>query len=392
MTRARILWFSLAVLASSCGTGTESAPSTHRVTPAPPRTIAYSLVDVGDMEDAVDVVERSPSDSFVYVLSRRGRIEMWSRDGRQRRPVLDISKHTTTDSERGLLGAAFRPVDGKWELYLNHTNLEGDTVVSRIEVRDDGTFEPATPPFGTTILTIDQPYSNHNGGALAVGPDNMLYIGTGDGGSADDPERRALDLSSLLGKILRISPRADGYDNPDDNPFIGAASARGEVWSLGLRNPWRFDFDDEGNMWIADVGQNAWEEVNMAPATDGQLAARGANFGWSAYEGTHRHNRDVSARDAIDPVHEYPHQDGQCSVIGGAVGSTRTAPGREGWYFYGDFCSGRVRAIKVADGTTIDVETVASNVDGIVSVRATSECIYVVGGGTVRRLVSDGRP
>ena len=164
------------------------------------------------------------------------------------------------------------------------------------------------------LLEIEQPYANHNGGDLTFGPDGMLYIGMGDGGSGGDPERRATDLSSLLGKLLRIDPTlADGqaYTVPADNPFVGQEGAAPEIWSSGLRNPWRFSFDREtGDLWIADVGQNAIEEIDVAPASGGVDAGKGLSFGWSAFEGTERFNDDVPADGHVPPIHTYTHADG----------------------------------------------------------------------------------
>ena len=214
----------------------------------------------------------------------------------------------------------------------------------------------------------------------------MLFIGTGDGGSADDPERRALDMSSLLGKMLRINPRATGgYDIPTDNPFPD--SPHPELWSIGLRNPWRFTFDPHGTMWIADVGQNKWEEINALPASDGFVGGRGANLGWSAYEGTHRFNTDVTASNAVMPVHEYSHDDNRCSISGAAVGNNTTTPGRAGWFYFGDYCSGKVTAILTDGTTTIGEEIVATDLGNIIAVRSTANTMYILSAdGKVREL------
>ena len=210
----------------------------------------------------------------------------------------------------------------------------------------------------------------------------MLYIGTGDGGSANDPERRASDMSSLLGKILRINPRPTGdYDVPPDNPFLGATYP--EIWSIGVRNPWRFTFDTHGTLWIADVGQNKWEEVNALPAQNNAPGGKGANLGWSAYEGSHRFNTDVSTNDAQPPLYEYSHDDGRCSISGAAVGNNTSTPGRAGWFYFGDYCSGEVTAILTDGSYTVGEETVATGLGNITAVRSTSNAMYI--------LTSDGK-
>lgn len=380
------------VILLSCGspptrsTPTDSAPDTRTV------DVSYSLTTVGSLDDAVDLVERSASDDFFYVVSRRGIVEKWSRNGGATEVVLDISDETTTDSERGLLGLDFRRTSaGAWEAFASYTNLDGDTRIASFNVDADGTFAEGPRTVGTVIMSVDQPYANHNGGDIEVGPDNMLYVALGDGGSADDPDRRALDTADLLGKILRINPVTDGYVVPPDNPYVGVAGAAPEIWSIGLRNPWRITFDEAGNLWVADVGQNKWEEITVAPASDGITpGGRGVSFGWSAYEGSHRFNDDQEAPDALTPLWEYPHEDGACSVSGGAVGTPGTTPHREGWYFFGDYCSGRLTAIRpdASFGAVAAQENVADSLDSIVAVRPTSDAIYAISnGGRVSRIV-----
>ena len=276
---------------------------------------------------------------------------------------------------------------------MSYTNRDGDTVVARHRVRANGTFLGGRESVGTTILTVAQPYANHNGGDIEVGPDNMLYIALGDGGSANDPQRLALDTGSLLGKILRINPGVKGYTVPRDNPYVSVPGARREIWSIGLRNPWRITFDDRGNLWVADVGQNTWEEVSLARAKGSTPGGRRTNFGWSAWEGSHRFNTNVSAPRSLKPVHEYSHDDGRCSISGGAVGTTRSTPGRDGWYFFGDYCAGQVWAILVANGRTQARDTVARGLETITAVRSISSGMYVLSnGGRVSRIVTAGRP
>lgn len=303
--------------------------------------------------------------------------------------MLDISTATVGEGEQGLLGLAFRKIVSKWEAFINYTNIEGNTVIARFDVNTDGTFVQVNSPTGTALLTIPQPYSNHNGGAVVVGPDNMLYIGMGDGGSANDPERRALDTTQLLGKILRINPRANGYDIPSNNPYIDVPGARPEIWSIGVRNPWRFNFDLFGNIWIADVGQNKWEEVSIGRGTKKVPGGRGASFGWSAYEGKHRLNQDVASPNAISPVYEYEHVDSACSISGSALGTNSITPGRAGWYFFGDYCTGKVTALLTDGSTTVATEIAASDMGNITAVRSTYNAMYVLTiDGTVYQLQS----
>jgi glucose/arabinose dehydrogenase len=262
-------------------------------------------------------------------------------------PVLDIQDLVSCCGEQGLLGMAFHPTDPL--AYVDYTNTDGDTVIAEFAVSADGVFDPASR---RTVITIDQPYENHNGGKVVFGPDGMLYIGMGDGGSGGDPERRALALDQPLGKLLRIDPRSSGdqpYTVPADNPFVGVDGALPEIWSTGLRNPWRFGFDSAtGDLWIADVGQGDWEEVDVAHASDG--AGRGVNFGWSAFEGTHPYNSDQSTDGVTMPIFEYPHGDEGCSISGGAVYRGNSIPSLRGWYVFSDYCSGKVWALQEVPG------------------------------------------
>jgi glucose/arabinose dehydrogenase len=199
----------------------------------------------------------------------------------------------------------------------------------------------------------------------------MLYIGMGDGGSANDPERRATDLTSLLGKLLRIDPRPSGgrpYSIPPDNPFVGAGDdVRGEIWASGLRNPWKFTFDpDTGELWIADVGQNEFEEVDVvAPDGSGSAAGRGLSFGWSAFEGTERFNDDIAADGHIAPVLTYDHGDG-CSISGGAPYRGRAVPDLVGMYVFSDYCSGTIWALDLPTQRTLVLDS-RSGVTSIVA-------------------------
>ena len=382
--RRLALFLSVAVLAA-CSQGAEVQTSTSSTSSvAPNASVSYSTRVIGKLEGVVDLVERSADDNWFYVVSQKGTIERWTRDGQRMDTVLDISAMTTGEGERGLLGFAIRRLPSKTDAFINYTNKDGDTVIAWIAVNEDGTLDNSRSITGTTFLTIEQPYANHNGGALAIGPDNYLYIGTGDGGSSNDPERRAQDTTSLLGKILRIDPNNidgvgnEGYTIPSDNPYVNIAGARPEIWAIGLRNPWRFTFDSFGNLWIADVGQNKWEEVNIAPKSGLVEGSISLNFGWSAYEGTHRFNSDVIAQNAIMPIHQYPHDDGACSISGGAVATNTTAMGRAGWFYFGDYCTGDVTAILTNGESTVGTEKVLSDMGNITAIRSTNSAMYVL--------------
>jgi glucose/arabinose dehydrogenase len=242
-------------------------------------------------------------------------------------------------------------------------------------------------------MTIDQPYRNHNGGDLAIGPDGLLYIGLGDGGSGGDPERRALDVGSVLGKILRIDPAAAGdqpYAVPPDNPFAGTAGAAPEVWSIGLRNPWKFTFDPvTGDLWVADVGQNQFEEVNVVPpGADGAIAGRAVSFGWSAFEGTERYNPDQPAEGHVAPVLTYRHGADGCSISGGAPYRGEAIPDLWGGYVYSDYCSGRIWVLDLAGGRNLHAGTLES-VTAVVA--GPDRELYVLSGnGPVHRVVAAG--
>jgi glucose/arabinose dehydrogenase len=328
---------------------------------APPATT--SDLPLGDPEVAATFVAAfeqpvglavRPGDTAIYIVEQDGRIvraELRFGGVAEQRIVIDLTDATGADGERGLLGLAFAPTgDQAW---VHYTDNDGDTVVAEYPVAADGTFVAGA---GRTVLTVDQPYANHNGGDLAVGPDGMLYVALGDGGSANDPERRASDPTDLLGKLLRIDPAGgDPYAIPPDNPFAtgpgpGGLDGAPEVWAWGLRNPWRIAFDPaNGDLWIADVGQNVWEEVDHVVAADGRPAGWAADFGWSAYEGDLRFNDDVAdPGNFVFPVHVYEHGEDGCSVSGGAVYRGRDIPALVGMYVYSDFCSGRLWAYAAA--------------------------------------------
>jgi glucose/arabinose dehydrogenase len=327
---------------------TTAAATTAPATTAPARpdlgAVTVGLTKVADVEMPTAMAMRPGDDQTIFVTSQTGAIHS-IRNGQLGATTLDISDQTRAGGERGLLGLAFSPDGAK--LYIDYTDTNGDSHVDEYSVGADGVADPATR---REVLTQDQPYPNHNGGQLVFGPDGMLYIGFGDGGSAGDPQRRANNLGTWLGKILRIDPRADAgapYAVPADNPFVGQRGARPEIWSYGLRNPWRFSFDPaNGDLWIADVGQGQIEEVDHVTAAGGN--GRGVNFGWSAFEGTNRYNDDVSGDNVVMPVHEYEHGPDGCSISGGFVYRGTAIAALRGAYVFGDYCFTGVRAIDPA--------------------------------------------
>ncbi len=344
-------------------------------------------VEVGRFDQPVDLKFRR-GDPAMYIVEQPGRVVRYLDD--LATTVADIGDRTTADSERGLLGLAFSP-DGR-RAYLDYTTLNGDTVVAEYPVLADGMFGIDAE---RVVLTVDQPFGNHNGGDLQFGADGMLYIALGDGGSGGDPRRNASDPSTLLGSILRIDPTPTGeaaYSIPPDNPFangtFNGVQGAPEVWSYGLRNPWRIAFDPlNGDLWIADVGQNAVEEVDVVSPTDGEPAGRGANFGWSAWEGTQRYNEDVDAADAVPPVLTYLHGNDGCSVSGGAPYRGSAIPDLEPAYVYSDFCSGIVWALDLAGGRNL---TLLDGFERVSAIRVGPDGeLYVLElGGTISRLVA----
>lgn len=280
--------------------------------------------------EPVDIAIRHTSASQSYIVERAGKIFELASDGTKGPQVLDISDLTIAQGEQGLLGLAFAP-DGSG-VYIDYTNLDGDTVIASFLIADDGTFNKASQGI---ITTIKQPYPNHNGGDIMVDTAGALYVFMGDGGFANDPERHALDVTSPLGKIWKFSPVDGRWNN-------------GEAWAVGLRNPWRASLDPVTNdLWIADVGQDHWEEINVVPFDQVQ----GVSFGWSAREGTHEFNADQQALHetftAVEPVYEYEHVDNNCSISGGVVYRGSQVPVRGTWYIFSDYCTGKVQALCV---------------------------------------------
>ncbi|MBV7270232.1 PQQ-dependent sugar dehydrogenase [Winogradskyella luteola] len=289
-------------------------------------------------------------DDRLFVAEQDGLIKIINSDGTvESTPFLNIDPRVrSVGNEQGLLGLAFHPdYDTNGHFFVNYINLSGDTVVSRF-TRDTSNPSIADSNSELIILTFSQPFSNHNGGELQFGPDGYLYISSGDGGSGGDPQDNGQDLGNLLGKLIRIdvnnSTSTNPYVIPSDNPFVGIAGNRGEIWAYGLRNPWKFSFDRmNSDLWIGDVGQSAREEVNNVPST-----TAGVNYGWRCYEGNNTFNTTgcPSSSTLTFPVFEYAHGTGRCSITGGYVYRGSDYPNFDGLYFFADVCSQEVGYIE----------------------------------------------
>ncbi|MFQ5922674.1 MAG: PQQ-dependent sugar dehydrogenase [Anaerolineales bacterium] len=277
-------------------------------------------------------------DSRLFVVEQRGVIRVLQDGAVLQEPFLDIRDRVNSSAfEQGLLGLAFDPEFARTgHFYVDYTAAGGDTVISRFTATlGEAQTNPTTEAM---LLRIDQPFSNHNGGDLHFGPDSLLYIGTGDGGSANDPHGNGQNPDTLLGKLLRIRVgEAEPYAIPGDNPFA-AGGGRPEIWMYGLRNPWRFSFDSlTGDLYIGDVGQNSWEEIDFLAAG----SPGGANFGWNHREGMHPF-ASQRTEGLVDPIAEYANAGSACSVTGGVVVRDPELPAWQGVYLYGDYCSGGV--------------------------------------------------
>lgn len=288
------------------------------------QTVASDLVRPVDLQ--------ADGSGRLFVIEKVGRIRILQDGQLLDQPFLDITDRVGSNgNEQGLLGLAFHPAYAQnGRFFVNYTNNNGDTEIARLQVSTDP--NSADPNSELKLLGVDQPFANHNGGALAFGPDGYLYAGLGDGGSAGDPMGNGQNTNTLLGKILRLDvDSAEPYVVPSDNPFGN------EIWAYGLRNPWRLSFDTStGDLYIGDVGQGEWEEIDFLAAG----SAGGANFGWDFREGAHDYEGGGPAG-MIDPVAEYSHQEGGCSVTGGYV-YRGSMPEWNGIYLYGDYCTGLI--------------------------------------------------
>ncbi len=296
-------------------------------------------------------------DERLFVVEQAGTIRIIDADGSTlAKPFLNITDRVgSASNEQGLLSMAFHPDHAQnGRFFVNYTNKNGNTTISRFTVSDDPNV--ADPASEEILLTIDQPFPNHNGGQIAFGPDGYLYIGMGDGGSQFDPQNNAQNPNTLLGSILRIDINEDPYGIPADNPFVNSGNGRSEIWAIGLRNPWRFSFDRQtDDLFIADVGQNTWEEANFQPANSGG----GENYGWSIIEGNHCIANNCTPAQFTPPILEYSHEEGGCSITGGYIYRGEQFPELTGNYFYSDFCSGKIWAAFLQDDGVWETAVIA---------------------------------
>jgi glucose/arabinose dehydrogenase len=297
----------------------------------------WQLITSG-LNRPVDIQSAQDGSGRIFIIEKHGYIRIYENGQLLSMPFLDITDRVNDNgNEMGLLGLAFHPdYEHNGFFYVNYTGDGGNTHISRFQANGD----VADPGSEKILLTIDQPYPNHNGGALAFGPEGDLYLGLGDGGSQGDPHNNAQNTKALLGKILRIDVNhADPYTIPSDNPFGN------EVWAYGLRNPWRISFDRANqDLWIGDVGQDTWEEIDYLPAG----SQGGTNFGWNIMEGNHPYNG--SAQPGLQlPAAEYSHSEGGCSVTGGYV-YRGSMPEWNGIYLYGDYCTGYIWGLMLSNG------------------------------------------
>jgi glucose/arabinose dehydrogenase len=403
MRRAAALACALALVATACGGDDDDEPRlTATTTTAPPAgsteplaagaaplaDIQLTLTEVAEAESPTALVARAGTDT-VYVAERAGRVRPLA-GGTLGEPILDISDDVVTDVEQGLLGIEFSP-DGA-TLYVSYSVApDGDTRVDAYTMNGDEVDVASR----RELLAVEQPFANHNGGDIAIGPDGYLYIGLGDGGSGGDPEGNGQDTQALLGKILRIDPSQPGdgtaYAIPADNPFADGQDGAPEVWLYGVRNPWRFSFDAEtGDLWIADVGQESIEEIDLLPAADG--GGKGANLGWNEMEGAHPYDGGTNPEGGVLPLFEFDHSDGGCAITGGVVYRGEAIPELSGAYLFSDYCDGRIRAVRAADGAVVEEHTFDAEGTELVSFGEDARGeVYVLSlDGTIYRLDAAG--
>ena len=352
-----------------------------------PGTVELELEVVAEgLESPLGVTHAGDDSGRLFIVEQTGAIKIMQDGEILDEPFLDVSEAIVSGGEQGLLGLAFHPdYRRNGRFFLNYTDVNGDTRIEEFATSDDP--DRADEGSARTLLQIPQPFSNHNGGQVAFGPDDFLYIATGDGGSADDPEGNGQNTDALLGKLLRIDvDSGDPYGIPDDNAFADGGGAP-EVWAYGLRNPWRFSFDTATDeLWIADVGQGDFEEINRTPSDDA-----GLNFGWNVMEGPNCFESDDCDRaDKVTPVTGYNHDLG-CSVTGGYVYRGEASPSLMGGYIFGDFCSGTIWGIDAGSRDfTEPVELLQSGLS-ISSFGLDEDAeLYVtdLGGGTISRVVA----
>ena len=343
MIRAALL---IASLITGCG---ESQRATSEPAPSPGSANGtFGLADVASGLSRPVYLTAPDGDARVFVVEKVGRIRIIKNGALVVAPFLDISsKVNSSGNEQGLLSVAFHPsYASNGFFYVNYTDASGDTRIEKYTVSSNP--DVANPASAKLVLGIDQPFANHNGGLNLFGPDGMLYIGLGDGGSGGDPNGNGQNKNALLGKLLRIDvDHGDPYTIPSTNPFANGGG-RGEVWAYGLRNPWRFSFDKTTNaLFIADVGQNAFEEVNVVAANRAAV-----NYGWNIMEAASCYNSSTCNKSGLEqPVISYNRDGGACSVIGGMVYRGSAAPQLAGHFLYADYCAGWIKSFTWSNNT-----------------------------------------
>ncbi len=345
------------------------------------------------LSSPIGIVNAGDGSGRLFVLERNGALRVVAANGTlQGAAFVDLSDRVLGGGEQGLLGVAFHPgFETNRRLFVHYTRKgDGAGIVSELTAAANG--NSANPASERVLLTIPDQFPNHNGGQLAFGSNGYLYIGLGDGGGGGDPLGSGQSLQTLLGKILRIDvngAHAAGkeYAIPPNNPYASGGAGLPEIWAYGLRNPWRFSFDrSNGDLWIGDVGQNAWEEIDRQPGG----SAGGENYGWNAKEGNHCFSSACSSVTSVAPIAEYSHDLG-CSVTGGYVYRGATQPKMSGIYLFGDYCSGTIFSVlagggaqvpKPVDSTGIQISSFGEGENGE---------IYVVGlgTGTLYRIIAD---
>lgn len=370
----------------------ESTTSESAVLPIPTTTIppaffgGLAMVDVETRASFPVLVAAPAGDDRIFIVGKEGTVWVQPQTGGSETLALDITNQVSTGNEQGLLGLAFHPdFEATRRAFLSYTDVNGDTVLSEAMVGDDAIFSGEV-----VLLTISQPAANHNGGMIEFGPDGNLYMALGDGGGANDQFGNGQDPSTLLGSLLRLDIAESGTVRAAaDNPFVNGGGAP-EVWAFGLRNPWRFTFD-EGTLYVADVGQDIYEEIDMVDA-----GRSGLNYGWSKMEGLHCFSPASGCASAglIQPVLEIAHGDAEtCSITGGFVYRGAEIPEIDGDYFYSDYCGGYLRSLTVENGSVVDHVDWSDQVGPLGRVTSfgrdgLGELYITSADGTVRRLVA----
>ncbi|MCP4684411.1 MAG: glucose dehydrogenase [bacterium] len=376
-----------------------------------PAQTPLTTVEIADGLQSPVLLTFAPGDtSRLFVVEQSGSIRLIKSGVTQSTPFLDIRSRVSSGGERGLLGLAFHPrysENGFFYVYYTASSPTGQTTVSRFSVSGTN-LDSATSSSEQIVLSTHQPEGNHNGGMIAFGPnDSLLYIGLGDGGGGGDPNNLAQTPDTLLGKMLRIDVDAGTpYAVPPDNPFVGANDTLPEIWAIGLRNPWRWSFDRAtGDMWIADVGQGVWEEIDFQPVS----SSGGENYGWRLKEGDHCYNPSSGCDPSgalDDPIYEYRHETGpfgfRCSVTGGFVYRGCAVPDLRGAYFFAEYCSGEIwsfrydgssltdfqdRTTELTGGSTYQISAFGEDANGELYILE-----YDALDGKVHKIVPDGVP